>query len=37
VQALVPYVAAHRLQAADEKSGRNIEALVRPLLEVPIP
>lgn len=37
VQALLPYVAAHRLQAADEKSGRNIEALVRPLLEVPIP
>ncbi len=37
VQALLPYVAAHRLQAADEKSGRNIEALVRPMLEVPIP
>jgi MoxR-like ATPase len=37
VQALLPYVAAHRLQPADEKSGRNIEALVRPLLEVPIP
>jgi len=37
VQALLPYVAAHRLQAADEQTGRNAEALVRPFSEVPIP
>lgn len=37
VQALLPYVAAHRLQAADETGARSTEALVRPLLEVPIP
>ncbi len=37
VQALLPYVAAHRLQAADEQGARSVEALVRPLLEVPIP
>ncbi len=37
VQALLPYVAAHRLQAADETGARSVEALVRPLLEVPIP
>lgn len=37
VQALLPYVAGHRLQAADEKSARNLQAMVQPLLEVPIP
>lgn len=37
VQVLLPYVAAHRLQPADEKSVATAEALVKPFAEVPIP
>lgn len=37
VQAMLPYVAAHRLQPADEKSIHSAEAMVKPFAEVPIP
>ena len=37
VQAMLPYVAAHRLQPADETSVRSAEVLVKPFSEVPIP
>jgi MoxR-like ATPase len=37
VQTMLPYVAAHRLQPADEKTVRSAEALVKPFAEVPIP
>jgi len=37
VQTVLPYVAAHRLQPADEKSVRGAEAMVKPFSEVPIP
>jgi MoxR-like ATPase len=37
VQAVLPYVAAHRLQPADDKSVHSAEAMVKPFSEVPIP
>lgn len=37
VQAVLPYVAAHRLQPTDDKTMQNSGALVKPLTEVPIP
>lgn len=37
VQAMLPYVAAHRLQPADDKAVQSAEALVKPFAEVPIP
>ncbi|MFO7592529.1 MAG: MoxR family ATPase [Pseudomonadota bacterium] len=37
VQAVLPYVAAHRLQPTDDSAMQGIGALVKPLTEVPIP
>lgn len=37
VQMMLPYVAAHRLQPADEKMVSSAGALVKPFAEVPIP
>ncbi|MCW8958740.1 MAG: MoxR family ATPase [Gammaproteobacteria bacterium] len=37
VQAILPYVVAHRLQPADDTTVHSAEALVKPFAEVPIP
>lgn len=37
VQTVLPYVAAHRLQPADDKRVHNAEAMVQPFSEVAIP
>lgn len=37
VQTILPYVAAHRLQPADEKAVHSAEAMVKPFSEVAIP
>lgn len=37
VQAMLPYVAAHRLQSTDDTGSHSAEALVKPFREVPIP
>lgn len=37
VQLVLPHVAAHRLQPAEEQQGRSAEAMVKPFSEVPIP
>jgi MoxR-like ATPase len=37
VQTVLPYVAAHRLQANDAKQAGSAEAMVKPFSEVPIP
>lgn len=37
VQTVLPYVAAHRLQTADEQTGYSAESIVKPFDEVAIP